>query len=51
MRQSDSVAAPEAEKSTGEVRWPESCGDMLSGRTILLKGSRSMKLEELVPFL
>ena len=25
--------------------------DMLSGRTILLKGSRSMKLEELVPFL
>ena len=52
------VGAQFAEHAPGDRTFPNTeevtaalQADTLSGRTILLKGSRSMKLEELVPFL
>lgn len=52
------VGAQFAEHAQGDRTFPNTealtaalQADTLSGRTILLKGSRSMKLEELVPFL
>ena len=52
------VGAQFAEHAPGDRTFPSTeevtaalQADTLSGRTVLLKGSRSMKLEELVPFL